>query len=125
VSVTVTNQTGDGVLDDLYSVALQLPDTDPGNITLVGQVQAVGQPAVTVTGGPLTVPPPPTSGQVFYNVQIDSLTGVATLAQDPTADPAPTSPTTRVVFRQTLTSTSTDPALTPEATPDDAPPPLS
>lgn len=122
MSVTVTNQTGDGVLDDLYSVALQLPDTDPGNITLVGQVQAVGQPAVTVTGGPLTVPTTPASGQVFYNVQVDSVTGVATLAQDPAADPQPLTGTSRVVFRQTLSTTSTDPALTPDSTPDNTPP---
>jgi len=58
------------------------------------------------------------SPEVRYNVQVDSGTGAATVQQSTTADPAPISPTSLVVFRQTLGTTSTDPALTPEATPD-------
>ncbi len=117
MSLTVTNQSGDGATATLLDVTLQLPDT--GTVVgIIGRVQMVGNPAVTVTGTPLAIPVAPATGSVFYNVQVDSGTGVATVQQSTTADPAPISQTALVVFRQTLGTTSTDPATTPEATPD-------
>ncbi len=117
MSLTVTNQTGDGVLDDLFNVVVTLPDTGTA-VQLDGYVQPVGGPSVNITGGPLTIPTAPASGSVFYNIQVDSVAGAASVQQSTTADPAPVTGTSRVVFRQTLTSSVTDPALGAESTPD-------
>jgi len=117
VSLTVTNQTGDGVLDDLFNVVVTLPDTGTA-VQLDGYVQPVGGPSVNITGGPLTIPAAPASGSVFYNIQVDSVAGAASVQQSTTADPPPVTGTSRVVFRQTLTPSVTDPALGAESTPD-------
>jgi len=115
--LTVTNQSGDGATATLLDVTLQMPDM--GTVVgIIGRVQTVGNPAVTVTGSPLAIPVAPAAGSVFYNVQVDSTSGAATVQQSTTADPAPISPTALVVFRQTLGTTSTDPAITPDSTPD-------
>ena len=119
MSLTVTNQTGDGVLDDLFNVVVTLPDTGTA-VQLDGYVQPVGGPSMNITGGPLTIPaaPAPASGSVFYNIQVDSVAGAASVQQSTTADPALVTGTSRVVFRQTLTPSVTDPALGAESTPD-------
>ncbi len=115
--LTITNQSGDGATVTLLDVTLQLPDSGSA-VGIIGRVQPVGAPAVVVTGSPLAIPAAPAAGSVFYNIQVDSVTGAASVQQSPAVDPAPISPTALVVFRQTLGTTSTDPALTPEATPD-------
>jgi len=115
--LTITNQSGDGVTANLLDVTLQLPDSGTA-VGIIGRVQAVGAPAAVITGSPLAIPATPAAGSVFYNIQVDSVSGAATVQQSPAADPAPISPTALVVFRQTLVPTSIDPALTPEATPD-------
>ncbi len=115
--LTVTNQSGDGATATLLDVTLQLPDT--GTVVAIsGRVQVVGSAVAGITGSPLAIPAAPAAGSVFYNIQVDSVTGVASVQQSAAADPLPISPTALVVFRQTLVPTSTDPALTPEATPD-------
>lgn len=114
--MTITNQTGDGVNDDLIDTVVTLPDSGT-NMLISGVIQAVGSASVPVTGSPLTIPAAPTAGNVFYNVQVDVNIGLATVQQSITADP-PALVTTRVVFRQTLTPANVDPALAPESTPD-------
>ncbi len=115
--LTITNITGDGVFDDLFAVTLTLPDT--GTVVAIdGRVQPIAGASVAVTGSPLAIPAAPTTGSVFYNVQVDTVTGLATVQQSTTADPVPISASARVVFRQTLVLSSTDPALTPSSTPD-------
>ena len=115
--LSITSQTGDGLSADFFDVSLALPDSGT-SVAVTGRVQPVNGASVNVSGGPLAIPAAPAAGSVFYNVQIDSASGVATVQQSTTADPAPISGTARVVFRQTLTPTSTDPATTPESTPD-------
>jgi len=117
VSLTITNQTGDGVLDDLFNTVVTLPDTGTA-VQIDGYVRPVGGPPVNVSGSPLTIPNAAGAGSVFYNIQVDSVTGVATVQQSTTADPPPVTAAARVVFRQTLTPSSVDPALVPESTPD-------
>ena len=115
--LTITNQSGDGVTADLLDVSLQLPDSGT-SVTLSGRVVVKGGAGQAITGSPLTMPTAPATGSVFWNVQVDSISGAATVQQSTTADPAPISSTNRVVFRQTLTPTSNDAATTPESTPD-------
>ena len=117
--MTITNQTGDGAVADLLDVTLTLPDSG-ASMGIFGRVQVVGAAAVVITGSPLAIPIAPAAGSVFYNVQVDSGTGAATIQQSTVADPAPITPASRVAFRQTLVSTSTDPALVPSSTPDTA-----
>jgi len=115
--LSITSQTGDGLTADFLDISLTLPDSGT-SVAITGRVQPVNGASVTVSGGPLTIPAAPASGSVFYNVQVDSVSGVATVQQSTTADPAAIPGTARVVFRQTLTPSSTDPATTPESTPD-------
>lgn len=115
--LTVIDVTGDGVVADLSDVAIQLPDSGT-SVTISGRVQAVGASSAAITGSPLTMPTAPASGSVFWNIQVDTVSGAASVQQSTSADPAPISQTARVVFRQTLSPSSTDPALTPESTPD-------
>ncbi len=115
--LSITSQTGDGMVADFVDVSLALPDSGTA-VQVTGRVQPINGTSVNVSGGPLAIPAAPASGSVFYNVQVDSVSGVATVQQSTTADPAAISGTARVVFRQTLTPASTDPATTPESTPD-------
>lgn len=119
MAMTITNQTGDGAVADLLDVTLTLPDTGT-SMGIFGRVQVVGAAAVAITGSPLAIPAAPASGSVFYNVQVDSGTGAATVQQSTVADPTPISSASRVVFRQTLVPTSTNPALVASSTPDTA-----
>lgn len=116
--LTTSNYSGDGVNTVKVDTYIQLPDSGTA-VNVAGSVQAVGSPAVAITGSPLTMPAAPASGSIFWNIQVDTGTGAATVQQSTTADPAPISTTAVVIFRQTLTSTSTDPALVGSATPDD------
>lgn len=117
MSLTVSNQSGDGATADFIEVYLQLPDSGT-SVLITGRIQAVGAASVNVSGSPLTIPVAPAAGSIFYNVQVDSVAGAATVQQSVVADPLPIASTSRVVFRQTLVPASTDPAITPEATPD-------
>ena len=117
MSLTASNQSGDGVTADFFDTYVQLPDS--GTVVLIiGRVQVVGGPSVNVTGSPLAMPAAPAAGSTFWNIQVDSTSGAATVQQSVSADPAPINANNRVVFRQTLSPTSTDAATTPESTPD-------
>lgn len=116
MATTFSNHTGDGLLDDLISTSIELPDTGT-TLNLSGSVQAVGATLVTITPATLAMPAAPASGSIFWNVQVDKGSGVATVQQSTSADPAPLA-NNEVVLRQTLGTTSTDPALTPVVTPD-------
>ena len=115
--LTITNQTGDGATVDFEDYSIQLPDAGTA-VQITGRIQKVGGASLTVTGSPLTIPAAPGSGSIFYNIQVDTTTGAATVQQSTSADPAAINANSRVVFRQVLGTTSTDPATTPESTPD-------
>jgi len=122
--LTVSYTEGNGIFDDRLSISIGLPDS--GNaIAVSGTVQLAAtsggqspsgdvlppilQPAQNVTAT-LTAPAPPASGVVYYNVQIDGATGAASLQSSPTSPPPLNTPTSRIVFSQTLTPASTDDA---------------
>lgn len=114
---TISNFTGDGVTGPRLDTFVQLPDTGT-NVLVAGSVTATGGPLVPIIGSPLTMPAAPGSGSTFWNIQVDSGTGAASVQQSATADPAPISPTALVVFRQILIPGQVNPALGGSATPD-------
>ena len=115
--LTASSQTGDGLTADFIDVDLTLPDSGT-SVAVSGRVQPISGVSVNVSGSPLTMPAAPASGSVFWNVQVDMVTGLATVQSSVSADPVPLSLTARIVLRQTLTPASTSAALTPESTPD-------
>lgn len=117
--LTISNFTGDGTTAARIDCYLQLPDSGT-TVTIAGSVQAVGQSQAAITGSPLAMPTAPATGQTFWNVQVDTGTGAATVQQSPTSDPALISGTSVEVFQQILSPTSTDPALAGGATPNDS-----
>lgn len=115
--LTISNYTGDGATAPKLDTYIQLPDS--GTTVLVGgSVTAVNLPLATITGSPLTMPVAPGSGSIFWNIQVDQISGAATVQQSTTADPAPVNGNTLVIFRQTLVPGSIDPATTLSSTPD-------
>lgn len=114
---TISNFTGDGVTAPRLDTFVQLPDTG-ATVLISGAVTPIGGPQVPITGSPLTMPTAPGSGSIFWNIQVDTGTGAATVQQSTLADPAPISTTSVVVFRQTLAVGNTDAALDVAATPD-------
>lgn len=115
---TVQYLEGDGTSDDFLNITLMLPDTG-SSIVVAGTVRTAGSQLVSVATTTLGAPAPPTLGTIWFNVQVDSATGVATLQQSPSAPPAPLSGTARIVFSQAITATSTDLALAGnDSTPD-------
>ena len=105
--LTIQNRSGDGVHDVFIDSIVQLADA--GNSVIVsGTVQQVGGAQVAITGSPVTGPGVPGSGSNFWNIQIDAITGAATVVNSTTADPAPALSSDGVtpkvvIFRQTLT----------------------
>lgn len=116
--ITFSNYTGDGAGSTLLDTVVQLPDSGT-NVLIAGSVDpsGAGNP-VAITGSPLTMPAAPGSGSIFWNIQVDTTTGVATVQQSTSADPAPINGNNVVVLRQTLVPSSTNPAITGAATPD-------
>ena len=116
--LTTSNYSGDGITAVKVDTYIQLPDS--GTVVNVqGSVTAPGSVPATITGSPLAMPAAPGSGSTYWNIQVDTGTGVATVQQSASADPPPISATAVVIFRQTLVPSSTDPALVGSATPDD------
>ena len=114
---------GDGIVDDRFALSLNLPDTNGGTISINGQTQVAGLPAVVVATS-VTVPVAPASGLVYFNVQIDPANGAATLYQSTSANPPVVSSTNgtslcRTIYTGTISPTQTDPALDAGTTPDD------
>lgn len=129
--ITISNATGDGLTTSQMRTNIQLPDSGT-TVQVNGVVRpalpAAAQnnnpvPAVTITGSPLTIPAPPGSGSIFYNIQVDVVTGAAVVVQSTVSDPAPALSSDGVtpkvvIFRQTLTNASSaNPTLNPSTTP--------
>ena len=122
--LVIGNRSGDGVSDAMMDTVIQLPDSG-SSVAVVGGVAAIGHSAVGITGSPLTAPAVPGSGSTYWNIQVDAITGAATVQTSSTGDPAvllsSDSLTPQIViFRQTLTSGSSSSSLDQDtsATPD-------
>lgn len=116
--LTINYIEGDGVTDDSLNIGVQLPDTNGGNLTVLGRVAATGQAAMNVPTTTLAAPAAPASGSLYFNVQVDVTTGVATMQQSTSAPPPAISANNRIVYSQVLTATTLDPALDAGTTPD-------
>jgi hypothetical protein len=117
MTMTVSNSTGDGKMDNLIQVNIELPDSGT-TLLIKGIVQPIGGSPTTVTGSPLTIPATPLEGaKAIYIVQVNLSTGAASIKESATETPAPDAGNV-VVLTQTLEHTSSDPAITAEKTPD-------
>jgi hypothetical protein len=115
--LTISNWTGDGIVDPNIATAIELPDSG-SSILITGTVTATGGTRTSVTGSPLTAPSPPGSGSIFWLIQVHTGTGAATIKQSTVSMPAADA-TNVVVFQQTLVPSSTDEALVAtDVTPD-------
>jgi hypothetical protein len=108
--MTVSNFTGDGVIDDLIDTNIGFPDSGT-SITIVGRVQKVGFAVQPITGSPVSSPGVPGSGTNFWIIQVDYTSGAASVKTStsgtPTADP-----NNIVVLSDSIPSTdSPDPML--------------
>lgn len=118
MGMTITDITGDGIGATAIRFSLSLPDS--GTSALIdGEVQTVGASVQAITGSPLSIPAAPASGTIFWNVQVDTTSGAATVQQSTSVDPAPINPNNIVIFRQSLIPGNTDPAtVATDTTPD-------
>lgn len=122
--LTVQNRSGDGVHDVSIDSVVQLPDAG-SSVIVNGTVQQVGVAPVAITGSPVTAPAVPGSGSTFWNIQVDAITGAATVVTSSVSDPAAALSSDGVtpkvvIFRQTLTFAVSSATLTADTstTPD-------
>jgi len=123
--MTITNQTVAGEPNADFSIMSQILLPDAGTVLVVtGSAAAPGKPWVAITGSPLVLPLIPGAGSTFWNIQIDAITGAASVQTSAVADPPPLLSSDGatpqiVIFRQTLVAAeSADYAIDPSATPD-------
>jgi hypothetical protein len=109
-SMSVTELSVDGVATDLISLRISIPNVAGGDLVVEGFLRRVGQPApgVAVTGGQLKMPGTPPSGSIFWVLQIDYLSGLASIKTSTSSYPSADA-TAMIVFSQTLTSSTTNP----------------
>jgi hypothetical protein len=105
---------GDGVTDDAYALTIALPDTNGGNALIGGTMQAKGLALVTVSAAD-TLPSAPASGLLYFNLQIDPITGGVAVQQSTTAEPPPYLASDgvnvcRLIYADVLAPTSTNPS---------------
>ena len=105
--LTITNRSGDGINDAFIDTFVQLPDAG-SSVAVGGTIRATAGALTALTGSPLTAPAVPGAGSTFWNIQVDAITGAATVQQSTVADPAPLLSSDGVtpqvvIFRQTLT----------------------
>lgn len=97
---TIQYLEGNGIADDFFNIAVSIPDSGPlqvsGNMQLAGQLMQL----VAVTS--FAPPTAPTTGSIFYNIQADGATGIATLQFSTTSFPVLNNATSRIVYSQTL-----------------------
>jgi hypothetical protein len=108
--VTLSINTGDGKNTLKIQAALTLPDSGT-SLSLAGTIQQPGQNPVALTGSPLTMPAAPGSGSIFWNVQVNYLTGAAVVVQSTVADPPPAGqgPNMPLLVGQLLQAANTPP----------------
>jgi hypothetical protein len=100
---------GDGVTSDAFDLTIALPDTNGGNATVGGTAQARGLALVTVSSAD-TLP-----AALYFNLQLDPITGSVTMQQSPTGDPpaylaADGINVCRIIYADVLSPTSTNPS---------------
>lgn len=114
--LTIINRSGDAVHDTFLDTVVVLPDSG-GSVSVSGAVQPAGAGAlVPITGSPLTAPSVPGSGSTYWNIQVDAITGAASVQQSNSADPAALLSSDgvtpqAVIFRQTLAAGSSSSSL--------------
>jgi hypothetical protein len=123
--LTVSYSEGNAATDNQLALSILLPDANGGNASVAGNVQAAsvsGTPSPAFSVGPTTIalPAAPGSGSLFFNIQIDLTSGVATLQQSTSAPPSPINANNVIVYSQTLTAATTDPAESDGSTPDES-----
>ncbi len=105
---------GDGVTSDAYALTIALPDSNGGNALVGGTMQAIGLASVTVSAAD-TLPSAPASGLLYFNLQLDPITGTVTLQQSTVAEPPAYLASDgvnvcRIIYADVLTPTSTNPS---------------
>lgn len=139
LGATISYTEGDGVIDDLYAIAINLPTTDGGTATVSGGIYPAagfnasnGQPNPRTSSpisvsGTLTLPTAPISGApVFYIVTCDSagVLGIQSQQGSPPAATAQAGQTgaVRILTTQSLAVGQTNPTLVGDETPPAEPP---
>lgn len=110
MSMTIINAPADA----LWQAAIQLPDSGT-TVTVAGCVNPGGIDGLTDTTmspATLTAPAPPGSGNIFWLIEVNSVTGALDVLQSTSAFPA-NSTGCVTIFQQTLSSGQSDPALVP------------
>lgn len=105
--LTVQFYEGDGVNDDKYDLAIQIPDGNGGTANVSGGITPAGQALVPVNGT-CSIPAAPGSGSIFFNIQVDTgNAGAVALLQSTVSAPAVQNGTSRIVYSGTLSPTTT------------------
>lgn len=102
---TISDNTGDGVSSNLVIFSAQLPDSG-GSVVIGGQIQAIGQSVVQITGSPLTFPSAPGSGVINVIIQVNTTTGAASIKQNTTAGTMPVVDAGNIQIFQTVMQVS-------------------
>lgn len=119
MSLNIQYVEGNGISDDRLQLIISLPDANAGTAMIVGSVQPAQGGSVLVNAS-IVLPAAPGAGSIFYNLQVDSVSGQATLQQSTVAQPPAISATSRIVFNQVMTATTLDPAYNPTSTTPDS-----
>lgn len=111
MAATYSYQTGDGVTNDYLLLNINMPDANGGNVTINGQIQAVGGSPVAVSQV-VALPAAPGAGSIYWIIECNHTTGACTLLQSTSGWPT-VDPNNDAIFQDVLTPTTTDPALNP------------
>lgn len=126
--------TSDGVTRyTLVDTWVELPDAYPGNVLIVGAVQAVAaalpsgasnaayQTLQTLQTNSLALPAVPGSGQTYWNIQVDVTSGATTIQTSNSAPPAPINGNNVIVCASQVNSGDTVPWARQPSFPDNWP----
>ena len=105
---TISFATGDGLANPQIFAQVAEPDSG-SSIAIGGNVNFQGV-SVSITGGPITAPSPPGSGSIYFIIQVNESTGLATMKQSTSAMPAADAGNV-TVYSNILVPASTDIAL--------------
>lgn len=115
--LTISNTTGDGIVTDYLDCDIELADSGM-QVLIAGSIQAAGGAKLAISGSPLTAPSAPGSGFIYWIIQVNTTTGVATIKQSTSSMPSADAGND-IVFQQTLGVGNTDSALVAtDTTPD-------
>jgi hypothetical protein len=127
MGLTISYSEGNGIADDQLNIGVQLPDTNGGNLIVIGAIAPAGSPPDSFGPTTLACPAAPGSGSIYWNVQVDPYVvgGNPSIQQSTSAAPAALASgdgvsghVQRIVYSCVLTSSTTDPALDAGTTPD-------